>query len=633
MTKMNFSRKKRVLCHSNFCKAFTGFGKNKKNILRYLFDTGKYEIIELANGKHWEDNETIKMPWKCYGSLPSPNVLAGIRDQGQQRVAAYGGLGIDRSIQEIKPDVYIGIEDIWGFDGYFDKPWWNKLSGMIWTTLDSLPILQSAINAAPKIKHFYVWATFAERELKKMGYNHIKTLRGSLDTSHFFGYSDEQRQALRQRFNLGDDFIIGFVFRNQLRKSVPNILDGFKLFKQEVPNAKLLLHTHWSEGWDIPRMLEEKGINPQDILTTYFCHKCQQYEVRPFSGQEQNCRFCGGQKTVNTTNIQHGVSEQQLNEVYNLMDVYCHPFTSGGQEIPVQEAKLTELITLVTNYSCGEDYCNEDSGALPLEWAEYREPGTQFIKASTYPESIRDQLMRVYNMSSIERAAMGIKARQFVIDNCSVEVIGKHLEEIIDSMPEVDWEGFDFERKFNPHYEPMLQLDNVSYVIDLHKNMLNEIVDKNHTAVKHWAGILNKGMDKRQLFEHFKNVAIQHSQKPIEFEDILDKDDKGKRIAVVMPDSETDLLLINGLVKNLKKQYSDHNIYIITKPEHFQYIEDNIYVHKCIAYSESIDNMFILEGAADHEGYFEMAFFPNTTTQKVISYVHNGKDKTQFQLV
>ena len=41
-----------------------------------------------------------------------------------------------------------------------------------------------------------------------------------------------------------------------------------------------------------------------------------------------------------------GVSEKELNEVYNLMDVYCHPFTSGGQEIPIQEAKLTELITL-----------------------------------------------------------------------------------------------------------------------------------------------------------------------------------------------------------------------------------------------------------------------------------------------
>ena len=86
---------------------------------------------------------------------------------------------------------------------------------------------------------------------------------------------------------------------------------------------------------------------------------------------------------MSTTNIKAGVNESQLNEIYNLMDVYCHPFTSGGQEIPVQEAKLTELITLVTNYSCGEDCCGPDTGGLALDWAEYREPGTQFIKAST----------------------------------------------------------------------------------------------------------------------------------------------------------------------------------------------------------------------------------------------------------
>ena len=38
--------KKTVLIHSNFLRAFTGFGKNKKNIMRYLFDTGKYNLVE-----------------------------------------------------------------------------------------------------------------------------------------------------------------------------------------------------------------------------------------------------------------------------------------------------------------------------------------------------------------------------------------------------------------------------------------------------------------------------------------------------------------------------------------------------------------------------------------------------------
>ena len=178
--------KKTVLIHSNFCKAFTGFGKHKKNILRYLFKTGKYNIVELANGRHWQDPEMDRMPWKCVGSLPDAQTFSQIKDANQQRSAGYGSMMIDKAIKEFKPDVYIGIEDIWGFEGYYQKPWWNKINTMIWTTLDSLPILQSAIDAAPKIKNYYVWASFAEKAMNKLGYNNVKTLRGSLDVNQFF---------------------------------------------------------------------------------------------------------------------------------------------------------------------------------------------------------------------------------------------------------------------------------------------------------------------------------------------------------------------------------------------------------------------------------------------------------------
>ena len=85
------------------------------------------------------------------------------------------------------------------------------------------------------------------------------------------------------------------------------------------------------------------------------------------------------------------------------MDVYCHPFTSGGQEIPIQEAKLTELITLVTDYSCGEESCEEGSESIPLKWSEYREPQTEFKKASTCPISIATEINNVYEMSISER--------------------------------------------------------------------------------------------------------------------------------------------------------------------------------------------------------------------------------------
>ena len=110
------------------------------------------------------------------------------------------------------------------------------------------------------------------------------------------------------------------------------------------------------------------------------------------------------------------------------MDVYCHPFTSGVQEIPIQEAKFTELITLVTNYSCGEEMCESEAGSLPLDWASYTEHGTEFIKASTSPKSIAKQIYKVYKMSNAEREALGKKARKWVVDNFSTESVCSLME-------------------------------------------------------------------------------------------------------------------------------------------------------------------------------------------------------------
>ena len=39
-----------------------------------------------------------------------------------------------------------------------------------------------------------------------------------------------------------------------------------------------------------------------------------------------------------------------------------------------------------------------------------------------------------------------------------------------------------------------------------------------------------------------------------------------------------------------------------------------------------------MEGVGDFEGLFEMVFYPHTTTQKHVAYVHNGLDKLQFSL-
>ena len=615
---------------------FTGFGKHKKNLLSYLYKTGKYELIELSNSLTWSSDATKLTPWKCVGSLPDDQELIREiqKDPKRSQMLSYGSETIDRAINEFKPDIYLGIEDIWAFSGYYDKPWWNKVNCIIHTTLDSLPILPEAVNVASKIKNYFVWASFAEKALHELDHKHVKTVRGSLDVDNFYKLPSDQVSKIKKLFNIENCFIVGFVFRNQLRKSVPNLLDGFKLFSEKNPSAKakLLLHTHWGEGWDISRLLKEKNIDNKNIITTYFCKNCNNYHINNFVGNGINCPYCKAVNTCETTNIKHGVNEQQLNQIYNLMDVYCHPFTSGGQEIPVQEAKLTELITLVTNYSCGEDCCSEDSAGLALEWAEYREPGTQFIKASTLPKSIAEQLQKVYEMNLEEKLIMGKKARNFVLENYSINIIGKFFEDLFDSLPYVNYSEINSSGKErNINFVPDESLADKEWIESLYSNILGKI---DSSGVEHWIQRLKTDLKRSDILAYFIKVATMENnsitkEKMIES---LSKEDDGKRIAFVMPENEEDVIISSALLPSIKQEYPDHNIYYFTKPQYFDLISSNKSIHKILNYCDKMDDPFFFEGRGDEKKYFEFAYIPYLETRRYLNFTKNNKDKIQLKV-
>ena len=626
-------RKKRVLIHSNFCKMFTGFGKHKKNLLSYLYNTGKYDIIELSNGYTWESEQLKFVPWESYGTLPSdPEIHKEIAiDERRKNAAGYGAEMIDHAVKELKPDIYLGIEDVWAFNGFIEKEWWNKIHCIVHTTLDSLPILPDAVNAADKIKNYFVWASFAEKAMHKLGHTHVKTVHGTLDASSFYRLLDEDRLKLRNRFKLSDEYIIGFVFRNQLRKSVPNLLDGFKLFQEnnKQSKVKLLLHTSWNEGWDILKLLKEKEIDTKNILTTYVCKNCNAYNVKSFSSHVVNCDFCRTQNSCETTNVKTGVNEQQLNEIYNLMDVYCHPFTSGGQEIPIQEAKLTELITLVTNYSCGEDCSTEASGGFPLEWAEYREPGTQFIKASTLPTSIFSQLQHVYNLPLETKKLLGKSARQFVIDNYSIEVVGKFFENLFDSFPHVDYVFENKKLKCDPFYDPDINLQDKEWVESLYSNILTK---QDPAGVIHWIQRLKADLKRSDVLNYFRKVALSENQNSFldEMLSSLKENKDSKKIAFIQPNGVEEIIIATSLVTSIKKTYPDYDIYFFTRNEYFDLINSHPDVKKVLNYFNKMDDPLFFEGKGANNKYFDIVFAPYLSINN--NYFRNAEDIIQYNI-
>ena len=634
-------QKKKIVLHSNHCRVKTGFGKHMKHLLTYLHKNKNYEVIEFANGKQWNDPCLNNLPWRAYGSLPfESNLVQEIKaDTNKQRSASYGHYKVDDLIKEQKPDIYLAIEDIWGVDKFWNKNWWNKINSIIWTPVDSLPLLDKHINAAQSTQNIVVQASFAKKAFEKQGFNNVHLLPVPIDTSNFHRLEDEARQNLRYKFKIEkEDFIIGFVFRNQLRKSVPNLLEGFKIFLDKNPdsNAKLLLHTHWKEGWDIMKLINEKSIDPKNILTTYYCDKCKQYEIKPFSGEGLDCRFCGAKKSQETSQIQRGVSEKQLNEIYNLMDVYCHPFTSGGQEIPIQEAKLTELVTLVTNYSCGEDYSSEESGGLPLDWNEYREPGTQFIKASTSSNDIFQKLNQVYSMSSKEKALMGKKARDFVIDFCSIESVCSKFLEILDGMDKSSWD-FDFSYINKDTNYPMQQIaSDRDWLIDLYKNMLKvedpEVQEKN--GILHWEKRLNSDLNRNQVYDYFVKIARDSNSKnnQIPFSELLSNDDEGKRILFVLPGNDIDVIDSTSLLPFIKESNPDHNIYYATQKENFELVSSNPNVYKVVPYDKVMENFSWGEGQGKHDGFFNFVLIPHSNTHITKNYIHGNKYKLNYDI-
>ncbi len=644
-----FMRKKKVVIHSNHSKSKSGFGRHTKALLTHLHKTGKYDLVEYCTGLNWSNDSLKTMPWKAYGTLPDSNqewsqIMQGLNQQDQQikqRDVSYGSHNIDRVIKQEKPDVYIGIEDIWAFNGYTDRKWWSKITPIVHTTLDSLPILPDAISVADKIKNYYVWAKFAETAMHVAGHKHVGTIHGALESEKFFRLSDDDRAKLRQAHNIPPDaFVIGFVFRNQLRKSVVKMLQGYKEFCQQNPesNAYLLLHTHWSEGWNIPERIKELGIDPSRVLTTYVCRNCKSYDVKPFQlspedyakpridvnkGQNQPCRHCNSKNGQVTTNPTDGVTEEQLNEVYNLMDVYCHPFTSGGQEIPVQEAKLTELITLVTNYSCGEEYCTPDSGGFPLDWEEYREPGTEFIKASTFASSIAKQLKKVWKMKAADRRSTGQKARDFVMRECEIKVIGKRFEDIIDAAPLVEWD-FDFKEPLkNPDYQPAPTEDDKEWLKDLYKNCLLMYVKDDDEGLIYWMKELKeKTRDRNGVLSYFRGKAIQLNQESnkVDFGELFDKNDR-KRALFVIKESLGDCFMVSALFQDFKERYPDHDLYVGVDPKFADMFLGNPHVHKIIAYHPAMESELAMIGQGKGTSYVRVYFHPAIGTQRQLDYL------------
>lgn len=626
--------KRKLLFVTNYCGVYTGLGRFCKNALTHIHKhySDKYEVILAAMGMPHEHPEYARWPWTVYGVLPNDQNEINYLNQDQNRIrlATYGEYKIESIVQKFKPDVILISDDIWAMDFIVKKNFFGKIPVIFHVTIDSLPILKPAIEMAQKNKYFWTWSEFAAKEMRtKYNFPHVKTQYPCLDTSSYFPLGDEQKKQIREKQKIPKDaFIIQFVFRNQLRKLVNKLIEGYSLFKKQNPNIKntfIHTHTHYGEGWNIPDLCDQYGVNKDEILCTYVCRQSKKYYIMPFKGQDQDNPELGIKGSLITANVGDGVSEKQLNEIYNLADFYCHPATSGSCEMPLVEAALSGLIVATSNYSFGEDVIELNKASIALDHELYTEIGTQFLKSNQKPQSIADAIKKVYEMPTEERKRLGKISRQWALDNYDTKINADKIIKSIDEIPQHTW-NFEPE-KIDPKNPTALIpdiKDNSEWVIYIYKHILNMTVDANDQGYNHWMNSLNQGMPREQILAYFQKVASEENTKipqaPSNLENLLDKTDKS-RVLLVLKESIGDQVILTSLLPEIQAKYKDSSIYVACDPKYFCIYEGNEYVKKCIPWAQELENELGMVGCGAHKGFFNYFHNVGLTTQRNLNYV------------
>ena len=640
-------RKKRVLFLTDYAGAFTGFGKQCKLLLTYLYKTGKYEILNAAQGVAKRGAHEHKFPWKTLGVLPEdPQKIQQInQDPNLARIASYGSLEMTSIVKDFKPDIIFSVNDTWGSQFVTDLTFFDKIPTVCWNTFDSLPLLPDTIEKAPKIKYYWTWSDFAKKELHKHNFNHVKNQYPLVNTNNFYKLPESKITEIKQRFGLPQDaFIIGFVFRNQLRKLINTQIEAYSLFKKhnpEIKNTFLYTHTHYGEGWDIHRLCQQYSVDPREVLCTYVCKETRQYFIAPFHGQDLENPITK-RKTLVTANVGLGVSDEQLNEIYNIFSLYSHPATSGACELPCVEAALTEKIITTAPYSFGEDIIENNKGSIPMKFTFYTEHGTQFLKSQPSAYELSKIFKKVFEMKPQARSKMEQDSRKWALENYGIGVNGKKIEEFIDEFEILDDSVFEFEsepsKKQNPFAIIEDNTDNKLWVKSLYKLILDADVTDQDEGLIHWLQRLEQNISKEQIENYFREVAKQEvekqSVKTVEIKDLFNEFKDYKKVLIVQPESIGDIFLVTSLLESLRSRYpsNKYKIYFATKPEYQDIINGNPFVDKWVPYHPIMDNIIIMEGGMGQNGICDIVYSPYFATQRLLSYMHNGEDKIDLEL-
>ena len=295
----------------------TGYSTISTHILNGLSDLGHKCIYQAHNylgqtippGLTFEDGSKLKFTVMGTGKEPySQDML------------------IPR-IRQLKPDIF-GVL----LDTFMLYPWALNLDYAPAKSLFYYPSDGEAglpLRCETILRKFNIpvaMSKFAQKQTKDCYGIDVDYIPHAIDTKNYFPLPQKQKEELRINWGFQDKFVVGSVYRNQGRKMSDRMFKAFSIFAKTHPDAILFLHS-----------------DPYDQAATF-----DSIELIKNLKIENRVVWSG-------MNFFNGFTLKQMNEIYNLMDVFFLSTSGEGFGVPTIEASACKIPTIVTDFTTTQE--------------------------------------------------------------------------------------------------------------------------------------------------------------------------------------------------------------------------------------------------------------------------------------
>lgn len=356
-------QKKRIFIANDASILNSGYGIYGKEIISRIHNSDKYEVAELGCYCDINNPKIKNIPWKFYPNAvnaqdPRYNLY---QSNGLNQ---YGMWRFNRCILDFKPHIVFDVRDYWMYFYQDISPYRHHFNWIIMPTTDSSPPKLEWLYTYQNAELIVPYTEWAKKVLSEICGNTInlfpKVANAGINPNEFYPIDNKTQHKIKY---FGQDVnIVGLVMRNQKRKLIADILIAFKAFLESLKESNkidiynktyLYLHTFYPEenGWDIPSLLLEYGLLDK-VYFTYKCSKCNTIRPRKIKTGISICPNCNN-KAMLMAGTTNGVTTEQLNEIYNLFDIFIQYAICEGFGMPQVEAA-----------SCGLQIASVDHSAM-----------------------------------------------------------------------------------------------------------------------------------------------------------------------------------------------------------------------------------------------------------------------------